>query len=1137
MAKIALAAAFVAGGILLGVATGGLGAFAEGAWTADIIWGASIGYAVGSTLGNLLFPSRTNTSGPRLADTQISQSSNGLPIPFGYGGFRIAGQIVWSTGIQESKTDTTQSAKGGPSNTTTTYSYTCSFAAVFCEGTARISRIWGDSKLIYDTTSKGAISAPALSTGIGTATINIYPTLYEGTEDQEPDPTIQAAQGVNNTSAMRGLCYLVYEDFPLADFGNRLPNIRSEISTGTTQAFTKDVYPPSTVVDIYAGSGPANLKPRWPVVDTQNRLVYVFDEVGMVVQKIDLGVDNTQPVERWEPDTAYTIGNQVLDVDGNVQTATSTSSDGHSGLTEPTWTAGGIGVTTSDHHVVWTNIGVGPEAIAVTGDSLINPDIQDGDLTFEAISTPPSSLAVDSNGYLWMCFTYSSATRSPFTFYKLLKVDPNTFTVVHASDLPAPAATIQTVQTNDGSSLVYVWTLKNFSGGGHLHVFDSKDGSQRGDVDFHTLILNDTNYNGCIAPDGSAYIIDGSASAAWAVLVFNNSGVTRRVVREESDTSDFGTGALYNAADHSLIVATDKGALLKVDIASMTVGDTLPQTTIQSGGGLAGILPKNYASGQVPTSGRFYVYGPTGGSASHWAQIDAATMTVESSTLLSSWAPLFNFAEEGWFYDPSTDSIVANDGLNYTYRFFMNRTAVNGQTLDNIVADILTRAGLTSDEFDVTALSGITVLGYPIGRVSDAKSLLQPLCAAYMFDLMESDFKLKAVLRGGGISITIPESDLGITDTSGNTFELQKTIAQQQDLPRDITVTYADPALDYQQGKQMRRRNSRVVKTTNQSTVELPLTMNGDTAAQIAQQMLQMVWAERNQYSWKLWKAKYLLIDPSDVVQFTYGSAPYQSRITKTNVGQNRTMEISGVSENNLAYVTSVAGVKGTGFPKQTLGLPASTSLFLLDLPLLQDADSPSPGNTGFYWMMSSPNKGWPGAVLYQSADNQKFDNLDFSSNLAQYGTVGAPTPAPRAAQVWDNITTITVRMTQGSLTSSTDLNVLNGANAFVLGKEVMQFVNATLNGDGTYTLSRLLRGRRGTEWACSQHGVGETFLFLGGGGIHRTVTSTSLINALRYYKAVTIGQPLTAATPLQLTQQGNDLKPYAPCSLNGTRS
>lgn len=55
------------------------------------------------------------------------------------------------------------------------------------------------------------------------------PVIYPGNETQNPDPTIQAAEGVANTPAYRGLCYAVWNVLGVSTFGNRLPNIRAEL--------------------------------------------------------------------------------------------------------------------------------------------------------------------------------------------------------------------------------------------------------------------------------------------------------------------------------------------------------------------------------------------------------------------------------------------------------------------------------------------------------------------------------------------------------------------------------------------------------------------------------------------------------------------------------------------------------------------------------------------------------------------------------------------------------------------------------------------------------------------------------------------------------------------------------------------
>ena len=59
--------------------------------------------------------------------------------------------------------------------------------------------------------------------------------------------------------------------------------------------------------------------------------------------------------------------------------------------------------------------------------------------------------------------------------------------------------------------------------------------------------------------------------------------------------------------------------------------------------------------------------------------------------------------------------------------------------------------------------------------------------------------------------------------------------------------------------------------------------------------------------------------------------------------------------------------------------------------------------------------------------------------------------------------------LTNGALSSTGDMAVYGGANALAIqneegGWEIVQFVHAELTGPGAYTLTRLLRGRRGSE-------------------------------------------------------------------------
>src|SRR5579884_737610 len=180
--------------------------------------GAIVGRLAGALAGNAidqtLFASRRERTleGPRLADLDVMASTEGAPIPRVYGRARIAGQVIWATKLQEVVNTSTQTSggKGGPrsSTTTTTYSYFANFAVGLCEGPiGAVLRVWADGK-------------PLDLSGI---TMRVY----RGDEAQTPDPLIAAIDG--DVPAYRGLAYVVFERLPLANFGNRIPQLSFEV--------------------------------------------------------------------------------------------------------------------------------------------------------------------------------------------------------------------------------------------------------------------------------------------------------------------------------------------------------------------------------------------------------------------------------------------------------------------------------------------------------------------------------------------------------------------------------------------------------------------------------------------------------------------------------------------------------------------------------------------------------------------------------------------------------------------------------------------------------------------------------------------------------------------------------------------
>lgn len=172
--------------------------------------GQAIGASLGAVIDQALFGSNVaNHEGPRLSDLSVQASTEGAAIPRLYGRARLGGQLIWATNFLEHKNSQDTGGKGG-GGSVTSYSYSTSFAVGLCEGeVARIGRVWADGEEwdLADTTYR----------------------FYRGTSDQSPDPLIEAKEGMGNVPSYNGLSYIVFEDLPLKEFGNRIPQLNFEV--------------------------------------------------------------------------------------------------------------------------------------------------------------------------------------------------------------------------------------------------------------------------------------------------------------------------------------------------------------------------------------------------------------------------------------------------------------------------------------------------------------------------------------------------------------------------------------------------------------------------------------------------------------------------------------------------------------------------------------------------------------------------------------------------------------------------------------------------------------------------------------------------------------------------------------------
>jgi hypothetical protein len=99
----------------------------------------------------------------------------------------------------------------------------------------------------------------------------------------------------------------------------------------------------------------------------------------------------------------------------------------------------------------------------------------------------------------------------------------------------------------------------------------------------------------------------------------------------------------------------------------------------------------------------------------------------------------------------------------------------------------------------------------------------------------------------------------------------------------------------------------------------------------------------------------------------------------------------------------------------------------------------------------------------------------------AVMGTVAAVIADGRGSELFDLGSAIEVELAHDGqwLESRDDEALANGANLAAIGSELVQFGSAEPLGERRFRLSKLLRGRRGTEWAMSGHAAGERFVLL----------------------------------------------------------
>ncbi len=1063
--------------------------------------GAAAGWAVGASVGGMLFPSKSNvktTEGPRLGDLSVSSSAYGYPIAICYGTMRVAGNMIWSSGIIEQrhekkvKSGKGKGGKSGATQTTVTYTYSASFQMAFAEGPADdVLRIWADSKLIYDRTigTSGATTKPGLRF-----------RLTDGSETAAPDPVLAAAVPAGRAPGHRGIVTIMFEDLPLEDYGNRIPNITAEIT------FNKvDEKPILSLDPITAAEGGLLTTFHGGVIslDWSRNVGYLLDHSGATGADVGIRRFNmtTMKEDRHAPVTS------IIPADGygslnlsRVRDVIGVDPDGYL-----TIVVGGDGNGTRIIRI--EPVSLREVARFGTNDSWPSVFFSSGDFTFiENIVFISAYGASGRNDYLYCEGFYRGIG--------LLKAREMRY-VWHAEEILS--GTINGVvagQAADGFGDGWLLNTSQSTSHTKCHIWRTR-----------------VNYSAGVDP-----------------LTGESVGVDHRLMAEvmpgairAGATAFYGEcGAFtYDATDNSLILMAeiadprepyvfkwreDLGVLWATELPLMINWDngTFGKARIESS---RWTLTRNHRIWQLDTATGALVYDE------EWpSEID-------------------EWGEQ--VYDSVTDTLYIWAASGFK-KAFLGRGSGAGDTLASIVADLCARAGLSDGDIDVSELVDV-VPGYMLSRQTSVRGAIETLSAAYFFDGVESDDLLKFRKRGRAPALTIASSALvplrggaGGGRSDGESWRERRT--QEVDLPERVAVLAHNRQNDYQQTVQSAKRISLPLPTMhsrNQISLELPIALDVTTAKRIAEKMLILAWIERSEYECIL-PPDYLRLDPTDVVTIAFPTGTtFQARATRIDTGADFQLAFRGVSETIAAYTSTVEADGGQGFVSQAIAESMPTFLILPDTPLLRDIDDTGGSGSRIYFAGGGTGAaGWRGAVVYASVDGLTWATAGAIGGEAAYGvTLEALPDPPGSAFCTDESSALRVSMVTGAeqIESVTQEAMVNGANAALLIKhngepEAIQFRDALWDeGTASFTLRGLLRGRRGTDVFTSGHTVGETFLLLDPAVIEVAIVPLGDLNASRQWRAVSVGSVFEDAEVQHRTMTGRDLKPYAPWAVKAT--
>lgn len=448
-------------------------------------------------------------------------------------------------------------------------------------------------------------------------------------------------------------------------------------------------------------------------------------------------------------------------------------------------------------------------------------------------------------------------------------------------------------------------------------------------------------------------------------------------------------------------------------------------------------------------------------------------------------------------------------------------------TLGDIVEDIHSRCNASAP--DVTELTD-EVAGLVFGSADySGADAIETLRTPYLFDRAEYDGQIHYPKRGADSVTTIDIDDL---------VELPDESRREShpEYPRKLHLGYQALQVNYEVAQATSDRYSTDERVVGEQALQVPVVLDEEQAATLAARLHKVAWADAEGEVRISLPLQWIGLTPSECIDLDLRNRIIRRLRIEKIEDANGERALTCRADRQTAYSSEAPSFIPLPTPPAPPSVaPGATELAVMDISALREVDDILLN----YVAGSSDAAGWSGYQLQRSLDaGVTFEAVSTFSTAAVIGTLAEDVAT---ASEWYTDTTNVVRvilLREGhELTSISDLAFVQRGGAFALEKtdgswEIMQYLDAVLDGDGIYTLSTLHRGQLNSGPAA--HSAGATFVLLSGARLEPT--ESTWIGTDIVHRAPSIGQSAEDAAEQTQTFVGRSQTEWPVASLALTR-